>query len=241
MRFKSMTAWPLAVFLAMPFWGRAQDDSFSGWTNEQLKMKIVQLEKEVSMLRSRQLVAQVSAPTKVAVAGKDMLLDDFEGDKAKNGEAWATLCDSAGLGTTLSPMPFAAEKGGSPQSPGHSGRIHGHVGTGKAPWPWAMLALNLPESDLRAYKGISFYIKGNGGPVRVQLLKGSVKDFAHFSAELNASRSWTKVNLSFKDFKQPAWATQVPAVFDDVEKIAFMAGAIGADFDFQIDDLTLVQ
>jgi hypothetical protein len=227
---------------------RQEDDTFSDWTHGQLVMKIKQLEKEVAMLRSRPLVYQASAPATVGAAGaaagtaaaKDMVLDDFEGDKAKNGEIWATASDAANLGTTLFPSPFKTESGGSPLSPGHSARIHGHLGSGRAPWPWALLALNLPDNDLRAYSGISFYLKGRGTRVRVQLLKGSVKDFAHFSDEVDASSSWRKVTMPFADFKQPAWAAQVPAVFDDVEKIAFQPASMDADYDFQIDDLTLV-
>ena len=47
--------------------------------------------------------------------------------------------------------------------------------------------------------------------------------------------------MLFSDFKQPAWAQQVSAVFDDVEQIAFQPATMDADFDFQIDDLTLVK
>jgi hypothetical protein len=213
------------------------EDTYASWTPEQLKMKILQLEKEVAMLREHPASADPSGSG--AALLKEMLVDDFEGEKAKNGESWATACDSSMLGTIVQPLPFVASTGGSPQSPGHSGRIHGHLGAGKAPWPWAFMALNLSDNDLRAYHGISFYVKGNGGPLRVQLLKGAVKDFAHFSVETATTRSWKKVNLAFSDFKQPAWAKAVPAVFDDVEKITFGPSTMDADFDFQIDDLSL--
>jgi hypothetical protein len=246
MNLRILTYPVLALVLVAPALLHA-DDSFEGWTNEQLKMKIIQLQKEVTLLRTKlqlapaQTGAQGAAPASGVVATKDMLLDDFEGDRAKNGQAWASLADAANLGTTLQPMPFEAAQGGSPQSPGHSGRIHGHLGAGRAPWPWAMMSLNLPDGDLRAYRGISFYLKGKAGGVKVQLVKGSVKDFANFSAQVDTSAGWRKVTLLFSDFKQPAWAQQVSAVFDDVEQIAFQPATMDADFDFQIDDLTLVK
>jgi hypothetical protein len=236
----------LAGLLAFSLALRADTDPFDGWTLQQLKAKVVQLQKENKDLKDKLAMAPAGSPadssaTAVAGATGDRLLDDFEGDQARTGQGWWTGADDNKLGTTLEPIPFVAEKGGSPLSPGHSGRIHGKMGAGHEPWPWANLVLAMDNEDLRPYSAISFYVKGDGLKHDIQLCKRSVKDFANFNAEFPTTKDWVKVTIKFSEFTQPSWGAQVPAVFDDVEKLQFVPGATDAAFDFSIDDLTLVK
>jgi hypothetical protein len=145
------------------------------------------------------------------------------------------------LGTTLQPQPFAPEKGGDSVSPGHSGRIHGHLGKQEAPWPWANMTLTLSNPDIRGYSALRFWVKGDGGHYRVQLCRGAVKDFAYHAAEFDAPSGWTLVTLPLASFSQPSWGAQVPGDFKDVEKISFMPTAGDKDYDFSIDDVTLAK
>jgi hypothetical protein len=235
----------LAGLLAFSVALFADADPFDGWTLQQLKVKVAQLQKENKALKdqlaSAPVASSVSATAAPVAAQGDRLLDDFEADQARTGQAWWTGADDNKLGTTLEPVPFVAKKGGSPVSPGHCGRIHGKLGAARDPWPWANLILAMDNEDLRGYSAISFYVKGDGLTHQVQFCKTSVKDFANFSAEFPTTKDWVKQTIKFSDFAQPSWGAQVPRVFNDVEKIQFVPGTPEAAFDFSIDDLTLVK
>lgn len=234
----------LAGALALsPALAKAADDPFEGWSPAQLKVKVLQLQKENSELKAK-LSAAPAAGAAVATAKAataDMLLDDFEGDTAKNGQTWWAGCDDNKLGTTLSPNPWVAEKGGSKLSPGRSGRIKGHFGKTEAPWPWASMSLKMANPDLRGYSAIRFNVKGDGGKYRVQLCKSSVTDYAYHSADFEAPKDWTPVTIKLSDIVQPDWGAKVGNAFEDVEKITFMPITGDKDYDFSIDDLTLVK
>jgi hypothetical protein len=235
MKFLSLA---LAASLALAPALLKADDPFAGWSDAQLKTKILQLQKENADLKAKGGAA-VAAPSAKATA--DLLLDDFEGATAKNGSAWWAGCDDNKLGTTLLPQPWAPEKGGSKDSPGHSGRIHGHYGSQKAPWPWASLALALTNPDISGYSALRFWAKGDGSTVRVQVGKVAVKDFATHESQFKTSADWTLVTLPLDGFKQPNWGKAVGDVFNDVEKISFGPVDGDKDYDISIDDLTLVK
>jgi hypothetical protein len=227
-------AWLLAPALA-----RA-DDAFVGWSDTQLKVKILQLQQENAELKAK-LAAAPAAEAAPAKATADLLLDDFEGPTASNGQSWWTGCDANNLGTTIQPQPFSPEKGGSPLSPGHSGRIHGHYGKNQAPWPWANLTLALAQHDIRSYRALRFYVKGDTGRYRVLLCRSTVKDFGYHSSDFDAPAKWTLVTLPLSDFVQPSWAQPQAADFKDIEKISFSPTTPDQDYDLGIDDLTLVK
>lgn len=229
----------LAGALALsPALTRAENDPFAGWTPAQLKVKILQLQKENAELKAKAGSPAAAAPA-AAKAAADMLLDDFEGDVAKNGMGWWNGCDTNNLGTTLAPQPYAAQAGG---KTGRCNRISGHLGSNKAPWPWASTGLKMSNPDISGYSGISFWVKGDGGRHKVQLQRTAVTDFAHYYAEFVAPKAWTKVTLPFSAFAQPAtWGNKVPVAWNDVESLQFMPGTNDSDYDFSIDDLTLTK
>ena len=232
----------LAAGLALAPMLLKADDPFAGWSDAQLKTKILQLQRENAALKSKGGdAAAAPAAASSAKATANLLLDDFEGATAKNGNAWWAGCDDNKLGTTLQPQPWAPSPGGSKDSPGHCGRIHGHFGTSKAPWPYATLALALSNPDISGYSAVRFWAKGDGGTVRVQLCKLAVKDYASHEATFTAGSDWTLVTLPLSSFKQPNWGKPVGDVFNDVEKIAFGPVDGDKDYDFSIDDLTLLK
>lgn len=224
----------------LPLSVRAAEDPFAGWSDAQLKVKILQLQKENGELKAK-LSAAPAAAAPAAKAKGAMLLDDFEGTMAKNGQSWYVGCDDNKLGTVINPQPFVTEKGGSKDSPGHSARVKGHFGANREPWPWATLSLKLADPDLSGYSAISFWVKGDGQKQRLLLGRSAVKDFAHYYVEFTAPKAWTKVSIPFNTLAQPAsWGEKVPMAWTDCEKIDFMPLTNDADFDFQIDDLALV-
>jgi len=238
---KKLLALALGAAL-LPLAARAAEDPFAGWSDAQLKVKILQLQKENSELKAKLSSAPAAGATATAAKAKaPMLLDDFEGDTAKNGQGWWSGCDDNKLGTTLQPQPWAAEKGGSKDSPGHAGHIKGHFGTAKEPWPWASASLKITDPDLSGYSAISFWTKGDGQKQRLVISRAAVKDFAHYYVEFTAPKAWTKVSIPLSSFAQPAtWGEKVPMAWNDVEKIDFMPLANDADYDIWFDDITLV-
>ncbi len=123
--------------------------------------------------------------------------------------------------------------------------MKGHMGPMQAPWPWALLSLNLSEGgtpvDLSAYQSIRFYSQGDGKTHAVALNKAAVSDYCDYQAEFSSPADWTQVTLPFSDFKQANWGKQVEKKFNDVTKLTFSPGASDSDFDFKIDDLELLK
>jgi hypothetical protein len=229
----------LAGALALsPALAQAADDPFAGWSPAQLKVKILQLAKENAELKAK-LSGAPAAAAPAAKASADMLLDDFEGAVAKNGQSWWNGCDDNKLGTTLKPQPYAPADGG---KSGKCNRISGHLGEDKAPYPWAQTGLKMSDPNLSGYSGISFWAKGDGKRHKVQLQRTAVTDFSHFYAEFETPKEWTKVVLPFSSFAQPStWGTKVAVAWNDVETIQFIPGFPGEDYDYSIDDLTLTK
>jgi hypothetical protein len=228
------------ALLAAPALVKA-DDPFAGWTDQQLKIKILQLQKENSDLKAQLANGGAAAAAPAPKASADLLLDNFEGATASNGQSWWAGCDSDKLGTTLEPQPFVPSAGGANGS-AHSGRIHGHFGvhTGSS-YPWAQLTLALSNPDIRGYSAVTFFAKGDGGRYRVQLNRSAVKDYAFPAAEFTAPKEWTLVTLPISGFAQPSWGQSLPVDYKDVEKISFVAITEGSDYDLSIDDLKLAK
>jgi hypothetical protein len=172
-------------------------------------------------------------------------IDDFDGMQTGTGTGWWTGCDNNKLGTTLAPLPFAVEKGGSPSSPKACAHIKGHYGKNQAPWPYAQLSIALDPSngpkDLKAFKGIQFYAKGDGKNYKVVIQKDSVKDYADYEYLFTAGKDWTLVTISFNQFSQPSWGKPVPPGFSDATVLKFCPSVNDADFDLYIDDVAFVR
>ncbi|MES2201460.1 MAG: CIA30 family protein [candidate division FCPU426 bacterium] len=170
-------------------------------------------------------------------------LDNFEDSMAsQEGGMWWSGCDANKMGTTLAPAPFATSEGGAPKSPGHAGRIHGHLGANSAPWAWAALSLTLKHNDLSAYKTLELWVKGDGQAYTVRLQKKGLVEAENYAAIFVAPKEWTKLKISFESFKQPDWATKkVEPEFDDVEKLAFYPMSFDGDYDLSVDELSVVR
>ncbi len=176
---------------------------------------------------------------------KDVLkVDDFESGSPAFGGTWWEGCDANGV-TKLSPVPFAVLQGGSPLSPGHCAGMKGHMGPQQAPWPWAVLSLNLDAGgrpvDLSAYRALRFYTQGDGKAHTVALNKASVRDYADFQANFTSPAAWAQVTVPFSDFAQANWGKRLEKKFNDVLKLTFSPGTTDPDFDFKIDDVEFVK
>ena len=180
------------------------------------------------------------------LTGNVFLVDDFEGGaSAKNGAVWIAEFDKHNMGTKITPFPFASSPGGSSTSPGNAGHISGHLGPSRAPWPYAVLSidLNTPARpvDLTQFKALEFWAKGDGKNYRVQLSKASVADWSHPQHEFKPTKNWSKLSLPLSKFAQPSWGVKVGNTANDVNSIVFGAMDGDQDFDLWIDDVTFVK
>ncbi len=188
--------------------------------------------------------ASSAAPTAAAapLASKPWLVESFESDQGTSGGFWCAF-DKSGLGTKVSPDPFVLEKSGAPPSPGGSAHYFGTLGENRPPYSWAQLQIFLNGAkgpqDLRGYRSIRFWVKGDGGRYSVALSKASVTDYDHFKQEFVAPGSWTEVTLPISGFAQAGWGKRLPAVFDDVTQIQFAPAAFSHPFDLSVDHVEL--
>jgi endo-1,3-1,4-beta-glycanase ExoK len=183
---------------------------------------------------------------KPKLTGDAFIVDDFEGGgTAKNGAVWIGEFDKHNMGTTFSPQPFAATAGGAPGSPANAGRMFGHLGPSRAPWPYAVLSIDLNSParpvDVTEFKALEFWAKGDGKNYRVQLSKASVQDWSHPQHEFRPAKTWTKVTLPLARFAQPSWGVKVNNLGNDVNSIVFGAMDGDQDFDLWIDDVKFVK
>ncbi len=168
--------------------------------------------------------------------------EDFEQTNGRSG-GFRCAFDRNGLGTVVSPDPFELSKEGAPASPGHAARYFGVLGDNRAPYSWAQLQVALRPAfapkDLREFRSLRFWAKGDGGRYAVELVRRAVTDHDHFRQEFVADREWTQVVLPLAAFTQAGWGKQLPPVFDDVEQIQFTPAAHAHPFDLSIDHVEL--
>ncbi|MES1186152.1 MAG: CIA30 family protein [Myxococcales bacterium] len=169
-------------------------------------------------------------------------MESFESPQGTSGGFWCAF-DQNGLGTQVSPDPFVLTPGGAPPSPGQSARYFGTIGDNRPPYSWAQLQVFLNSgktpTDLRGYRSIRFWAKGDGGRYAVVLSKQAVTDYDHFRQEFVATSAWSEITLPLSGFVQAGWGKKLPTVFDDVTQIQFSPAGFSRPFDVSIDHVEL--
>ncbi len=165
---------------------------------------------------------------------KVILVDNFDGEGPRLGDAWEPYGDENNLGTKINP--FEVVKEGSPKGAKGHGHFSGHLGKNKDPWPWATLDLEFNDNpkDLTTYTHVRFYAKGDGKKHRVRMSRAVIEDFCDFEYVFVAPKEWTLIMAPLNQFKQADWGKQVARDFKDVTKIGFLALAGGDDEDFDL-------
>lgn len=191
--------------------------------------------------RPPRAAAPTPSPENAPTASKPWLVESFE-PGGTSGGFWCAF-DHNGLGTEVKPDPFALTDGGAPPSPGHSARYFGVLGDNRPPYSWAQLQVFLSSDkspkDLRGFRSIRFWVKGDGGRYSVALVRRSVTDYDNFTQQFFAPSGWTQVALPISGFAQAGWGKKLPAVFDDVVQIQFQPAAFSRPFDFSVDQIEL--
>jgi Carbohydrate binding domain (family 11) len=182
------------------------------------------------------------SPKAAPAAPKTWLVENFESPQGSSGGFWCAF-DHNGLGTKVSPDPFVLTPGGAPPTPGHFARYFGSIGDNRPPYSWAQLQVFLNQAkgpaDLRGFRSVRFWAKGDGGRYAVVLSKQTVTDYDHFRQEFVATSDWTQIALPISGFAQAGWGKKLPAVFDDVTQIQFSPAGFSRQFDVSIDDVEL--
>ncbi|MDF3067724.1 MAG: hypothetical protein K0R38_3325 [Polyangiaceae bacterium] len=170
------------------------------------------------------------------------LVEDFESPQGKSGGFWCAF-DSNGIGTHVSPDPFVLTPAGAPPSPGYAARYFGTVGDNRPPYSWAQLQVFLSAGkaprDLRGFRSVRFWAKGDGGRYSVVLAKAAVTDYDHFKQDFVAPSAWTQVTLPLSGFTQAGWGKKFPTVFDDVVQVQFSPAAFSRPFELSIDHVEM--
>ena len=239
----------LAIMFVLPVTGFASGSEagpYAGMGVEQLKLSIEQLEKELAGVKQQVARLEGKGGTLVGSGGKPWLLDDFESGNewdTKGAGGWWSGNDENGMGTTRQPDPYKPTKGGSVDSPGYSGRIHGYLGPNEEPWTWSNLAYSFGDKgkDINEYKALEFWIKGNGDEVKIQIQRAKVQDYCYHETVVPTTKEWKKVTVPFNKFQQANWGLQVEHDFNDIKVISWSAGLHETKYDFSIDDVKLLK
>ncbi len=197
---------------------------------------------DASSTQRPQSSARPTPSPKAAPAPRVWLVEDFEQAGGRSG-GFRCAFDRHGLGTAVSPDPFVLTPGGAPPSPAHAARYYGALGDNRAPYSWAQLQVALKPDyaaeDLREFRSLRFWAKGDGGRYAVELVRRSVTDHDHFRQEFVAGPEWTVIALPLSGFAQAGWGKQLAPVFDDVEQLQFTPAAYAHPFDLSIDHIEL--
>jgi hypothetical protein len=182
------------------------------------------------------------SPSAPPPALENWLVENFEQANGLSGGFWYEF-DKNPLGTVAKPNPFQLEPGGSPASPGFAAHVSGTLGADHAPWTWVQLQVFLNREktpvDLRGYKSLSFYVKGDGGRYSVALVRSAVKNYDHFKYEFVAPSTWTEIRVPLGEFRQAGWGEKLPQSFDDVTMIQFSPAVHDKAFDVSFDQVAL--
>lgn len=187
--------------------------------------------------------ASASSPQAApAPALENWLVENFEQPNGLSGGFWYEF-DKNALGTVAKPNPFQLEAGGASASPGSCAHISGTLGADHAPWTWVQLQVFLNREkqpvDLRGYKSLHFFVKGDGGRYSVSLVRSAVKNYDNFKYEFTAPTTWTELHVPLVEFKQAGWGVKLPQQFDDVTMIQFSPAAHDKAFDVSFDHVSL--
>lgn len=156
--------------------------------------------------------ASPASPTD-APTGK--LLDDFEDKNPANalGGGWFTYADKE-LGGDSQVSAFEVAAGGANAS-GAAGKMSGKV-TKTYPYGFITVATSLDEGgkpvDLSVYKGISFWAKGDGKPIRLSFHSPAVKDYNYYSYVFTPTTEWQRFDVPFDQLTQEDWKDKLVSV-----------------------------
>jgi hypothetical protein len=108
---------------------------------------------------------------------------------------------------------------------------------------YVLAKLGFPNPlDLSKYNSLSFFMKGSGNRVKVQLVSSGVADYNYYEYVIPAtSKEWKEYKLPLRMFKQESWGKRVKLNLKDIRAVQFQAGSmsIGEKGWFAIDNIEI--
>ncbi|GEM_PF-42322 len=170
------------------------------------------------------------------------LVEDFEdGDTISRwGGRWTAVDDRVAGGSSHAQIDIVPAGAHGSR---HALKISGRVTTRFTWGPFAGAALSLsrdPQStvDVSAYRGIQFYVRGDGKTYRMLVHIAAVKDYDAFFASFTAGNEWRLVRIPFSELRQQGFGRRVEWNARQVKSIAFFtSGAPHEAFELYLDDI----
>lgn len=162
--------------------------------------------------------------------GKGLLVDDFEdGDNHSKtiDSYWYTYDDNGNDGASVITTPVN-EDGDIIATAVNNGskyalQVNYTLDKGEYAYePYVGWGIQIAEDDANGrFGGITYWYKGGAHIARVEI--SDVTDYDVHMTKVRASRTWTKVEIRFKDMAQEGWGVEVPFDARHIKAISFQA------------------
>ena len=165
-------------------------------------------------------------------------VDDGEGGGLMTGPgaSWTTFTDNF---STVKPDGRFFQTGEGYRSP-HCPRLDYEIKPG-AVYPFVGLTASFPVTDLSAYQGVRFWVRGQGAWSCLIPTAATATQYNHYSAPLAVSNEWTLVEIPFSTLAQ-TWGKPAAWTPNTIEGLQWEAqGAPGAKGFLCVDDIEFYQ
>jgi hypothetical protein len=96
--------------------------------------------------------------------------------------------------------------------------------------------------NISGYRGVSFWVTGDGKEYRVSFPQASISDFGYHGQTFVAPQGWTQITILFSEIRQEPWATPVGWTGTDIFGIQWQTVGQPHELIFlAIDELRFVQ
>jgi hypothetical protein len=177
-----------------------------------------------------------SSPAPAPVAGPKLVSGFESGLSTPFGTDWRAIDDTQGGGKSSSKIEIVA---GGANATKKALKASGAVTVKDYPFPFAGIGLPLGKvvdhvptpSDLSAYTGIQFWVKGDGKRYMLRAMSTDVQDFNFFHFVFTAGPEWTLISVPFTSLVQFDWGEKVEWTGKSVPALLFTNySAPGEDF-----------
>ena len=191
----------------------------------------------------------VGTPGSLLPQKKVLTIADFESSWDKNNVGGGVFhyLDASRVGTKIGDNPWTTHSGAPAELGKHGVVIDGHMGISNPPrHAWTAFCTNLAPDwspvDIRPYRAVRFWAKGEGTKFNLAVRRKVVSDYANFKAIFTVPAEWTQIEIPFDKFGQPAWGKQEEKSFMDVTDICFAPEMQeGKDFRMELDNIEFVE
>ena len=173
-------------------------------------------------------------PASNAAAGKSLPVADF--DWGKDGE-WYKISDRIAGGS--SSADYSVVGGGAAKTK-NALRISGNLTRDFKYGPFAGAGVRIDNNgrDLSGYKGLRFYMRGDGGTYRVSVPSAVVKNHNEFGKEVVAGKAWRLVSIPFAQLAQGNYGPRVKWTGRDVRGVEITANGSPRSFSVEVDQIS---